>query len=94
MRSFGRLDFFRLFIHETRGSRQTTCHVSFGPFSFRNNLFHPGFSFICLKSTFFKNLISFEIFLKSHFRGQFDARRLEIRENLTFSEFNEIQLGN
>ena len=32
MRSFGGLDFFRLFIYETRGSRRATCHVSFGFF--------------------------------------------------------------
>ena len=94
MRSLGRLDFFRLFIHETRGSRRTTCHVFFSPFLSRNNLFRPGFNFIYLKSTFFKYLIFFGIFPKSRFRGPFDACRLEFRENSIVSEFNEIRLGN
>ena len=69
MRSFGRLDFFRLFIHETLGSRRTMCHVSFGPFSSRNNLFRPSFSFIYLKWTFFKYLIFFWDFSKNLFFG-------------------------
>ena len=65
MRSFGGLYFFRLFIHETCGSRRATCHVSFVPFSSRNNLFRPGFSFIYLKWTFFKYLIFFWDFSKN-----------------------------
>ena len=69
MRSFGGLDFFRLFVHETRGSRRATCHVSFGPFLSRNNLFHLGFSFIYLKLKFFKYLVFFGIFLKISFSG-------------------------
>ena len=69
MRSFGRLNFCRLFIHETRASRRATCHVSFGPFSSRNNLFRPDFSFIYLKWKFFKYLIFFMIFLKISFLG-------------------------
>ena len=94
MRSFGGLYFFRLFIHETCGSRRATCHVSFGPFSSRNNLFNSGFSFIYLKWTFFKYLIFFGIFLKISFSGSTRRRRLEFRENSTVSEFNEIRLGN
>ena len=69
MRSFGGLDFFRLFIHETGGSRRTTCHVSFGPFSSRNNLFRPGFNSIYVKWKFFKYLTFFGIFLKILFLG-------------------------
>ena len=75
MRCFGGLDFFWLFILETCGSRRATCHVSFGPFSSRNNLFHLGFSFIYLKWTFFKYLIFFGIFLKISFSGPLNACR-------------------
>ena len=62
-----------------------------GPFQSRNNLFHPGFSFIYLKWKFFKYLTFFGIFFKIFvFGGPLKAYRLEFRENPTVSEFNKI----
>ena len=63
-----------------------------GPFQSRNNLFHPRFSSIYLKWKFFNYLtfffwIFFKIFV---LWGPLDAYRLELRENPTVSEFNEI----
>ena len=66
-----------------------------GPFQFRNNLFRPRFSSIYLKWKFFNYLIFFGIFFKIFVLwGPLNVYRLEFRENLTFSEFNEILLGN
>ena len=62
-----------------------------GPFQSRNNLFHPGFSYIYLKWKLFKYLIFFGIIFKIFiFWGPLDVNRLEFRENSTVSEFNEI----
>ena len=63
----------------------------FDPFSPRNNLLRPGFSSIYLKWKFFNYLTFFGIFFKIFVLwGPLDAYRLEFRENLTVSEFNEI----
>ena len=66
-----------------------------GPFQSRNNLFRPCFSSIYLKWKFFNYLTFFGIFFngnssRSVLWGPLDAHRLEFRENLTVSEFNEI----
>ena len=62
-----------------------------GPFQSRNNLFRHCFSSIYLKWKFFNYLTFFGIFFKIFVLwGPLDAYRLEFRENLTVSEFNEI----
>ena len=62
-----------------------------GPFQFRNNLFRPCFSFIYFKWKFFNYLTFFGIFFKIFvFWGPLNTYCLELRENPTVSEFNEI----
>ena len=67
----------------------------FSLFESRNNLFRLYFSSIYLKWKFFNYLTFFGIFFKIFVLwGLLDIYRLEFRENLIVSEFNEIWLGN
>ena len=95
MRSLCGLDFFLGYLY-----MRHVAHVA-PRVTFPSVIFHSKIIYLVPISVPFilnGNSLIFDIFRdffkKSRFRVPLDARRLEFRENLTVSEFNEILQGN